>query len=136
MYVKYICKKDYHPDDLIEINYGEVIKLSVEDKKPKICGIYKGMNELHVLYTIPEEDLAEHFYIYDDIETIDVMTAMWLFRFKFKGLSARDTNNEISFLKHLRYYINAREKFLKSCTRKEDIRSEQDLTTTLHTTNQ
>lgn len=120
MNIRYLCKKHYAPEGKgIEIKYGEVIGIEFDARKPKICTIYRGGRSINVMYKIPETDLAEYFYLYDDIETIDTPTALTLLEWKIKNMT-----NERRMLNELQYYINTRHKFLNLCS-KEDTQQEQ-----------
>ena len=133
MEVTYICKKPYENKELIKLHRGSVIKVSLEEKRPIITKFYNSVNQIQECNVkIPIVELNEYFLLYDDIDTIDAKTAMYLFAFKYSDISNR---REWRALKEIQHYTNARFKYLQQCAT-EDTRSERNLTETPHTTNQ
>lgn len=122
MEVTYLCKKDYNNKQLIPLHRGSVIKVGLEDKKPVITKFYNSVGDIQSCnIKIPVCELNEHFLLYDDIDTIDAKTAMYLFAFKYSDING---GRERSALKEIQHYVNARFKYLQKCAT-EGTQSEQ-----------
>ena len=117
--MKYLCKKNYNKKDLVEIRYGEVVDVVFKQRKPYIETIYRFNEEIHISYKVPDEDLYEYFYLYDDFDSVRTDLALTLLQFKFKTMTS-----ERQMLKELKYYVKIRENYLRQCN-KEDIQTEQ-----------
>ena len=139
MYMKYICKKPFFINNIIDIKYGNVVNVSFDSICPQIISIYNSDGrelEINPGLAIRDGELKNHFYLYDDIESLDARTTLKYFNFKFRDIDSNDLCKELQLLKQVGYYIHARKQFIKSCIKKEDTQSEQSSTETLHTTNQ
>lgn len=118
--IRFLCKRDLNLDNRCIIPASSVAYVDFNQDYAYIPFVKTNSGDkIGVEAKLDHDDFIKNFVMYDDDETINAMDMMKMLIFKH---GQRFREKETLF--RLRSYFHNRLNFLKSCTTKEDTRTE------------